>query len=259
MSVFSVIRITTMVGLSAIKLVSTVMKIRDEKKQGLINTGFIANNNSAPYVPNPVVYNSIPTPVPVPQPVPVPTPVPVPQPIPTPVPVQQPQQTWTGSRRFMTGPTATMLFPQYTNLNSYMSQSRRYTNYNVPEINWNQPMSIPNVPQYTSPMRNINNIFSGYNPNRNITYTQNFNSQMPYSRTPELKWADKSYGQMMEERCMHQQPHIPPRNRYGPPMFDWNSPLLRNNNVYYDQDEMVPMFCMDDGTPLFGPVQCSAV
>jgi hypothetical protein len=48
MNVIGVLRIAAVVGLSAIKVVSTVLKIKEAKQQGLINPMF-ANNNSTPY------------------------------------------------------------------------------------------------------------------------------------------------------------------------------------------------------------------
>jgi hypothetical protein len=40
MNILSIVRITTVVGLSAIKLISTALKVKEAKQQGLINPIF---------------------------------------------------------------------------------------------------------------------------------------------------------------------------------------------------------------------------
>lgn len=277
MNLLSAVRIATVVGLSAIKLVSTALKVKEARSQGLINPIFV-NNNSTPYTTNQPMtnnmYNS--------------------NPVQTPMTVQQP--VWTESRRFMnTNPQPQIVSYQtpqpqvpiyqasYQNNTTpvapvYDTQSRRYSTatpvYNPTTYissNWQNPVQQPirpmtfvgpTIAQY-NPMQysmNINNNYdslAGYVPKRNNMYN-NYQSPMNYqyqSNNQELKWCDKSYGQMMEERRMMLQPQLPPKIKHRAPMFNWNSPWLKYDPLQaIDKSGVVPMFCMDDGTPLYGPV-----
>lgn len=249
MNILSIVRITTVVGLSAIKLISTALKVKEAKQQGLINPIFANNNNSTPYMTQqPMMnngYNS--------------------------QPMQAPHQpTWSESRRFMNTNTQPVYnnqtqYQQAPMMPNYDAQSRRYNSqpvYNpttyIPS-NWQsnnyRPIG-PTVAQYNHPeMMSINNYdsLSGWCGNRNIQRPIQQSVDWRYqSQNQELKWCDKSYGQMMEERQMQYQPQ-PVRHRASP-MFNWNSPWLKYDYAQEQQNSgVVAMFSKDDGTPLYGP------
>lgn len=273
MNIVSIIRITTVVGLSAIKLVSTALKVKEAKQKGLINPWSVAiNNNSTPYMQGqqPMMNNGFNS---------------------NQMVAQQPQQTWSESRRFMNvNPQPQQYYPQpqqqiypQTNIN-YDSQSRRYAQptYNQPTYNpttylpsnWQSQQQYPQgyqvgptVAQYNnnsyysnSALMTINSTYDtldGYVPKQQNYYNQPQSSwryQQPY-QSQELKWCDKSYGQMMEEQRRLMQPKAPPKNTYGSPMFNWNSPWLKGDYSRRTQDDsgVVAFFSTNDGTPLFGP------
>ena len=268
MNIVSIIRITTVVGLSAIKLVSTALKVKEAKRQGLINPWSVAiNNNSTPYMQGqqPMMNNGFNS---------------------NQMMTQQPQQAWSESRRFMNVNPQPQYQPQqypvsqpqvYPQANTnYDMQSRRYVQptYNQPAYNpttylpsnW-QPQQPyhqlgPTVARYNHPeLMSINNNYDtldGYIPKSNYCYNQpqsNWRYQQPY-QSQELKWCDKSYGQMMEEQRRLMQPKAPPKNVYGSPMFNWNSPWLKNDDSRRTQNNsgVVPFFATPDGTPLYGPI-----
>lgn len=263
MNVFGIIRITAVVGLSAIKLVSTVLKIKEAKEQGLINPIFV-NNNSTPYNCNPVINNACNS---------------------TPVITVQPavwQNNYSESRRFMTNtpcsapqpvcqaPVSTVTNTVYpTTVQNMMDnvrydvQSRRYDTTPVcPMVNVNptyiQPHTLqPTVAQYNySPIMSDNNNGSMWKSYYGYGYNgyQQPHQMQPYSNQ-ELQWCDKSYGRMMEERQI-QQCQRPPINSYGSQIFNWRSPLLRYNGPPNNDSGVVPMFHSPTGTPLFGPSLC---
>ena len=166
MNIIPIIRIAAVVGLSAVKLVSTVMQMKQAKECGPINQ-FHANNCSTPYYNQPVYNNnncySQPTPIfesrrtgyqpqPMMAPPMSPQPMPVPQAAPAPMPMQRPVQP----------------FASYHG--GYHYQQPMYNTYNM------------------------------------VTSQPWQNSYPMYNASPDLDsmWCNKSLGQMREERMLYQ-------------------------------------------------------
>lgn len=257
MSVLGIIRIAAVVGLSAVKLVSTALKVKEAREQGLINPIF-AHNNSNPYNNQPMnnnVYCSVPQ-----------------QPMMNYEPVWNDRFT-SESRRY-SQPTTTFqqpIFAQPTQpvMNQYgysepvqainnaptPTQSRRfdvYTNYN-PNAYVNQTWSQPyynNDPVVQNTWTGITNWRQYYASKQQQPMYQQAPQPVRYYQYPgqnqELQWADKSLGKMNMN-------YAQPQRRSGP-IFNWNSPWLRyTRQPQYDENGVVAMFYKDDGTPLFGP------
>lgn len=242
MNVFGIIRIAAVVGLSAIKLVSTALKVKEAKEQGLINPVF-ANNNSTPYN-RPVANTCNPTPVVVAQPV-----------------YQQPD--YVESRRFMSPvqqPVYQAPFVPAVPSNVYPTTVQNMmsnVSYDVQSRRYNTQPVCPVVSSTYIPTHTLQPTVAQYNPAPVIHNRPMWNNyQQPQQIQPyvnqELQWCNKSYGRMMEERQMQQQL---PKNNYGSQIFNWSSSWLRNTGPPNDSG-VVPMFYSSDGIPLFGPMPC---
>lgn len=173
MNVIPIIRIAAVVGLSAVKLITTAMQMKQAKEDRMLPFGHF---NPQPVYPQPMYSNPYYTQPQQPifetrrmcQP---------PQPVMQiqPQPIQRPVQPFTSYRGCMTEQYYTQPMNTYE-----MAASRRWGN---PQVNMNQ-MYIPQQP----PMMNY---------------------QQPYmpQYNPELEWCNKSIGQMREEQYMNTQPN----------------------------------------------------
>ena len=288
MTIISVIRIAAVVGLSAIKIASTALKIKEAKQQGLINPMF--SNNGTPYQ-QPIhqqpmninnTYNSI----------------------------QQPM--WSESRRFMNVPTSLNLsltpqqpqpmMPQVATLNN---QPNNYTPaFNDPTSRRNMDMPVQNMYQqqpyaynYNSqpvsnpwqPMKRLEPTIAAYNPSTYNMY-QNYVSSSnvyPYGvscstydtldgyvpksrRLPVMQnqsciqalnwrdvWGDNKYQTCMNNSCGYSNGSCNNNKAWDEacslPKFNWQSERLRYRPPYEDSNGVVAMFGAPDGTPLYGP------
>jgi len=269
MNVFGVIRIATVVGLSAIKVISAVLKAKEANQSGLINPIFANANNNLPYYNQPVNNNCNNTPVYVPvQPQTPQYPV---APMP---PVQQ--HIVPESRRFWTPnfayPTMNMGYDTpVPNMNAYeQNTSRRFMT--IPQIQYQVPLNNIPVQQYPSmiptmaPIMNVPNMNNSNGSYWRSYYTNssinNVRQQQMYSNPirpnsypgKELQWADRTLGEMASGVKNVRQQYPPPPRKWTP-MFNWNNPILRQTpQQQSDNNGVVAMFYTNDGRPLFGPL-----
>lgn len=276
MNVIGVLRIAAVVGLSAIKVMSTVLKIKEAKQQGLINPMF-ANNNSTPYqqpIYQQPINNTCNSPV-------------------------QPQPAYAESRRYMNTPVypqpqMATVHPQVASWNVTNNYSRPFNdptsrrNINVqptwqnPSWNTNYSQTI-NVQTPWQPMKRLEPNWVSYKPNvPNMgmsmpTYSQNnmnmnMNMQYPYGYgTTSSNHYDTLDGWVGNRQSIQQNQSYPNmnlqplnwrdyecNNSYGQvnknpprptPMFNWDTPYMK---PWIGADGTVSMFGAPDGTPLWG-------
>lgn len=257
MDILSTIRIATVVGLSAIKIIGAILRVKEAKEDGLINHIFERPNNNQPcnnYNYPQMYSNPIPV-APMPQPMPAPDPFqnsrrncyynqPQPQSVvnnepyavpPTNVQEEAPSM----SRRTMGAMPTRPVYPQYQYPTTYPTYAGSCGGvmerndgsfwksfYNSNRVN--HPPGYLNQPNYYG---------QGW-------YTQN-NSQ-------ELQWADKSLGEMRAGNQAYQQQSQRPMRKWTP-MFNWNNPILCKTPQQWQQNGIVAMFYTEDGQPLYGP------
>lgn len=247
MNIIPIIKIAAVVGLSAVKLVSTVMQMK-ERRQGLINPVY-QNNCSNPYV-QPMYNNNncytqpVSQPIfesrrsvyvaPQPQPVPVPVPTPVPvTPVPTtPVPPMPMMQTPVSDMSMLTRPVQP--FASYRRgFQQPMMYNNNYTSCAATAPVWQQPNYAYQAPQQSS--YNIDDEWCSK------SIGQMREEQMMHQRMMQQQQQQR----MMQQRMMQQQPPPQPPNYWGGRRFDTGGQQKPN--------DIVAMFYTDDGKPLFGP------
>lgn len=267
MDIFSTIRIATVVGLSAIKIIGAVLKVKEAKECGLINPVFYRRpNNNQPYNDYQQMYSS---------PIPV-APAPQPQPIPVSDPYQNsrrncyynPSQQMVDNNPYV-APVQPAPMPMLEPVQEQASSmSRRQMGYSMP--------ARPVYPKYEYPAtypthagscggelmeRNDGSYWRSYYNSRKVNYPppyyynqpRNYGQQgwyQPRSNSQELQWADRSLGSMgvVNTPTTTQQPV-----KKWTPMFNWNNPILCKTPQQWQQNGIVAMFYTEDGQPLFGP------
>lgn len=258
-SILGLVRIAAVVGLSAIKVISTCLKVKEAKEMGVINPLAYVINNGNPY--NQPMNNNMVCGSTVNQfnsdlrwrdntcdmsrrnmdIVPVITQPQVYVPQPQPVQIQQPVQ--------QTIPMPVYNYQQPV-MNTIDYVSRRWNNYQYPNQmpvyqSWNQtyqPQHVQHELQWKNySLGGINNY------NTNHFNMMGGNNQHYYGN--ELRWQQPTY------RGISNLNYGGNNIRPWKPIFDWNSIWLRNpRQLQYDSNGAVAMFYTDDGTPLFGPV-----
>lgn len=266
-SILGLIRIAAVVGLSAIKVISTCVKIKEAKEQGVINPFMHVINNSNPYKrPMPMNNNMMcgssmnmnqcynqelrwrdetfgmsrrnmvvpqtPVTVPVHH---VVTPVTQVVPVPTPTPV-------------VTQPVYQQPVVNTTTMNNFDSRRWNTIPVNVPMTNNYQTPIINQIPNMNTELKWRDTVSGvGIYNNSNINYPFNGNN----IDIGELQW--KPLSRHQPDSWYHNQNitcYQPPPQRPWKPIFNWD--LLKNNP--FDRPKgVVAMFYTDDGVPLFGP------
>ena len=252
-SIFSIIRIAAVVGLSAIKVVSTCLKFKEAKEQGLINPVFMRTNNSTPAT-NPMMNNmtangsmnmnqcNYST---------------------EPIWHDCTNTNYVNSRRNMVNTTTSMMYNQPMQNNMFTSYPQQPTTsyaYSNNMVNNYQPYNDPTSRRWNSnPYVNTYQYrpqpvqqYPQYQPRYQQYPQYQYQQQRPYN---EQTWSNKTYGELEEEmrqynECVRRMNQSRRANmRYG----NLNQASMRNI-PHGNRSGVVPMFYTDDGVPLFGPV-----
>lgn len=262
-SILGLVRIAAVVGLSAIKVISTCLKVKEAKEQGVINPFMHVINNSNPYNRpmnnntqcgsiNMNQYNNtelrwrdntcgmsrrymnvVPTTTPIHVPV---------QPVQPVQSVYHPQPVCNYSQPVSAMNTIDFSSRRWDNNPVYQQMPQNvWTQHQYPNqtINMNQELQWKNVP--VGGMYNYNNM--------NLNNTMYMNGG--YTNTNELRWRPIQYQQGI--MSMDYGGNV---RRNWKPMFDWQGWLKWHHP--YDKPGIVAMFYTDDGVPLFGPTSVMA-
>ena len=196
-SIFSIIRIAAVVGLSAIKVVSTCLKFKEAKEQGLINPVFMRTNNSTPAT-NPMMNNmtangsmnmnqcNYST---------------------EPIWHDCTNTNYVNSRRNMVNTTTSMMYNQPMQNNMFTSYPQQPTTscaYSNNMVNNYQPYNDPTSRRWNSnPYVNMYQYqpqpvqqYPQYQPRYQQYPQYQYQQQRPYN---EQTWSNKTYGELEEE------------------------------------------------------------
>lgn len=286
-SIFGIIRIAAVVGLSAIKVVSTCLKFKEAKEQGLINPVFMRPNNSTPYNNNQPMNNnamsgSINNQY-----------------------YSHNEDRWhdctfeTGSRRNVCATPQTTYTTQpvqqqpvtscggYNMMNNgYNYNNNNYIGFDLSSRRWNNNPYASNLTQYPYAQQSYNNyqsppIYSqSYQYPQNNGYQNMYQFNQPMKPYKEQRWMDKSNGQYWNEMNRYRNywgyqntnQSYYGNMMYGSPLYgnstanmynqqrwtqSYEKPAWMNYNQqssqHNDRSGIVAMFYTDDGKPLFGP------
>lgn len=291
MNVLGVIKIAAVVGLSALKVVSAVVKINEMKKQGMITPVYPSTNNSTPYQ-QPVyqqpannmnsTYNVVqsqpvwtesrrfanPTTYPTTSfPAVYPTVYPTPQPqLNTVVPMMaQPQvSTWTNNNNVVV-PNSIPYDPssrRNTPMVQPVCQNPTWNNYNYSNNSWQSMKKLePNWVSYPSTSNNMTcmsntqtYLSNTMNNGTSYGYPYPYGSSKPYDTLDG--WIGTHTPIQQNQSCSAPDPtmlnHCSGSRRQQTSLFNWQSPHLKWTPPWQNSDGVVAMFGAPDGTPLYG-------